>query len=112
MNERWVAIAETASWLPVATAYVFGLASGWLFWRGARRAAKDGAGRSATNVPIEGAAGGALGEIAAARAALDETEIETSDAKDALAAADEALKRANGRLKILLDAVRKARLRD
>ena len=108
MNERWVAIAETASWLPVAAAYVFGLASGWLFWGGRKRPATNLV-RRTSDISIDG---GALEEIAAARAVLDETEIETVDAKDALAAADEALKRANGRLKILLGAVRKARLRD
>jgi hypothetical protein len=108
MNERWVAIAETASWLPVAAAFVFGLASGWLIWGGKRRTNVNIPPRT-VDIPVEG---GALGEIAAARAALDETDPETNDARDALAAADEALKRANGRLKILLDAVRKARLRD
>jgi hypothetical protein len=111
MQDGWVAIADTASWLPVAAAYVFGLASGWLFWGGKNRSETMTVARQ-HDIPVDGAAGGALGEIAAARAVLDEGSAEANDAKDALAAADEALKRANGRLKILLDAVRKARLRD
>lgn len=112
MDDRWAAISDATGWLPVAAAYVFGLASGWLFWGGARRQAPDGRVDASGAVEREAGARTLKAEIEAARAIAEESAPASQEADAALAEADEALKRANGRLKILLDAVRRAKLRD
>lgn len=103
-----------APWAVFIGAFVFGLATGWLIWGGARAAA------FARRGPEDGLAGGPDGkvpeaaiaaierEIRAARALIDEADAQSADTVGELDALDASIKRANGRLKLLVRAVKKA----
>ncbi|GAB4531099.1 MAG: hypothetical protein Kow00133_19740 [Amphiplicatus sp.] len=87
-------------WLVVG-AFLFGLAAGWLIW-GGRGLFPDRAGAAA---PGESEGFDALeAELAAARDLAAADAADTEDFAARLDALDAALKRANGRLKLLLRA--------
>ena len=118
MAEGLFSGSGVAPWALFAAAFAFGLACGWLIWGGKRAGGEDGAatdgakdGQSAA--PLPAASLDSLAEeIRAARALADETEEETAGLASGLAgeldALDESIKRANGRLKLLQRAVKKA----
>lgn len=105
MSEDLQSIVAAAPWAPLVVALLVGFACGWLVF-GMRGAAAD----SADGVPAADAE--ALGderkeivvlraEIEAARALLDENDPNHEDISAQLLSVDEALKRANGRLKVI-----------
>lgn len=107
--------AAPLAWL--AGAFVFGLATGWLLWGGRRSAEAggepgDGAAPAIALSQIDARDGDGLDalerEIRAARARLAESDDEAGKMAQELDSLDKAIKRANGRLKLLLRAVQRA----
>ena len=121
----WLSGVQLAPWAPVAASYLFGAATGFLIWGGrhlwpksaeARNAegmrdAESGAGDGSANgdAPDSMRLGALESELRRARELLDETDADNSDNVERLNDLDTALKRANGRLKLILNAVKKAR---
>lgn len=97
----------------MALAFLFGVAFGWVMW-GVRSAEEaDEAGRRepvaddpAKEVIIIRA------ELEAARRFLEETDGEDGDISEQLSKLDETVKRANGRLKMVSAAIKRAASRD
>jgi hypothetical protein len=113
---------DFASVLPAIAALVFGIAVGWLIWGGWRNRAGAGSlregdspGDAATPQPdghgVPFRNGMKLDaiehEIKNARALLDDREEAAKAFADELTTVDAAIKRANGRLKLILRAVKK-----
>lgn len=91
-------------WLLVG-AFLFGLAAGWLIW-GGRGLFPDRAGAAPPNE--DDGIGALEAELAAARELVAADTADTEDFAARLDALDAALKRANGRLKLLLRAAERA----
>ncbi|MEQ8935840.1 MAG: hypothetical protein RIE56_08610 [Amphiplicatus sp.] len=118
MAEGLFSGSGVAPWALLAAAFAFGLACGWLIWGGKRAGGEDetlaeGAEAGPSAVPLPAASLDRLAEeIRAARALSDESEEEAAGVASGLAgdldALDESIKRANGRLKLLQRAVKKA----
>lgn len=111
MSEGIKVFLDAAPWAPLAIAFIVGLACGWLIW-GFQSATSD----DATAPAAEPAQDGGderkeivvlRAELEAARALLDDEVDQQEDIGRQLSALDEALKRANGRLKILLRTVKR-----
>jgi multidrug efflux pump subunit AcrA (membrane-fusion protein) len=111
MSEGLGAIVDAAPWAPLALAFLVGLACGWLLW-GLRGADAAGA------APVADKSSGDEGderkeivvlraELEAARALLNDSDALDEELEQQLSALDEALKRANGRLKVLLSSVKR-----
>jgi hypothetical protein len=101
---------NAAPWAPLAVAFLVGLACGWLLW------GLKGAGEDLTETPDAAALKEGderkeivvlRAELEAARALLNDGEDHQEELGKQLSALDEALKRANGRLKVLLRAVKR-----
>jgi len=123
MAEGLFSGSGVAPWALLAAAFGFGLACGWLIW-GGRRTEKEAGAPSAgalsghlngdpSGASLPAASLDALAEeLRAARALADESEEESAGLASGLAgeldALDESIKRANGRLKLLQRAVKKA----
>ncbi|MDZ7628672.1 MAG: hypothetical protein U5J99_09770 [Parvularculaceae bacterium] len=103
MSDRFQAIFETAPWAPLLIALMVGLACGWVIW-GLRGASADADDRE-TSPQTDGDERKEIvvlrAELEAARALLDDSDVQQDDAVRQLASVDEALKRANGRLKVI-----------
>jgi hypothetical protein len=105
MGDSLQSLISAAPWAPLAVAFLVGLVCGWLIW-GLRGASAE----SAEITPAAAAESGGderkeivvlRAEIEAARALLDQHDTPQDDITSQLLAVDEALKRANGRLKII-----------
>ena len=110
---------ETASWAPAAAALIFGIAIGWLIWGGRRQEIEPqrrdpgsviakGNGNNGDPCPDGLKLGAIESEIRAARELLEESDNEAASFSEELSGLDESIKRANGRLKLILRAVRRA----
>lgn len=130
MSESWVSGVGWASWALAIAIYIFGIASGWLIWGGRRSSPGERAGADADAGPAgadassrDGAGGemkkaapGAApaklaaleSEIRKARALLEKGEEEAAVFSEDLTTLDQTIKRANGRLKLILRAVQRA----
>jgi hypothetical protein len=135
MGDGWISGIVAAPWAPAAAAYVFGIITGWLIWSGRRAkdaATADSEALPAGNAPKEPRApiiakaegeeiknggdpcpavmklGAVESEIRSARELLDESEEEARAFSQELSTLDSAIRRANGRLKLILRAVRRA----
>lgn len=108
MSEGLGAILDAAPWAPLAVAFLVGFACGWLIW-----GLRGDANTPSTDVSAPGEDDERKeivvlrAELEAARALLNENEDDHEEVGRQLSALDEAVKRANGRLKILLRAVRR-----
>jgi hypothetical protein len=111
MSEGLRTILGAAPWAPLAIAFLVGFACGWLIWglRNVDGADAEGAaaGPSAVEADDRKEIVVLRAELEAARALLDEGEGQQDDVARQLSSLDEALKRANGRLKILLRSVKR-----
>lgn len=106
---QWFLVA--APWAPLAVAFLVGLACGFVIW-GLGAGEKDPEkAESRESGSIEGDERKEIvvlrAELEAARALLDEGDGEQQEVGRILSALDEALKRANGRLKVLLRSVKR-----
>jgi hypothetical protein len=104
---EFVAAFGTSPWGPMALAFVFGVAFGWVTWgakpdrmRGPESAAGDG------DEPKELIV--IKAELQAARTLLDHADDHDQEITEQLSSLDETVKRANGRLKTILAAVKRA----
>lgn len=112
MREGLQSILETAPWAPLAIAFLVGLACGFLIW--GLRSGEHEAGEKAdakAAAPIDGNERKEIvvlrAELEAARALLEEGDNQQEEVGRQLSALDEALKRANGRLKVLFRSVKR-----
>lgn len=110
MGEGLSNLLNAAPWASLALAFVVGLASGWLIWglkgddAGSRNAESAGSlleGDDRKEIVVLRA------ELEAARALIEEGNGNDDDVNRQLSLLDETLKRANGRLKIVLRAIKK-----
>lgn len=128
MGESWLAGVHLAPWAPAVAAYLFGIASGWLIWGGRRSEGVGGAetattedngatalsgdrkagGKDAVPAAISEKLRAIQTEIDQARELLEKSEDGSESLADEIATIDEAIKRSNGRLKLLLRAVQRA----
>lgn len=112
MSEGLQSILDAAPWAPLAVAYLVGLGCGWLIW--GLRGGEGGDENAATveaSTPLEGDERKEIvvlrAELEAARALLEDGDDQQEEVGRQLSALDEALKRANGRLKVLLRSVKR-----
>jgi hypothetical protein len=111
MSEGLQSVLDAAPWAPLAVAFLVGLGCGFLIW-GLRSGDSEFAGTEAiASAPVEGDERKEIvilrAELEAARALLDEGDDQQEEVGRQLSALDEALKRANGRLKVLLRSVKR-----
>ncbi len=110
MGEGYLAEFGRSPWGPMAFAFLFGVAFGWVIW-GAR---SDRNGDAADLDTAEGAIAVPKeivvikAELNSARSLLDQRDAQEEALGEQLSALDETVKRANGRLKTILAAVKRA----
>jgi hypothetical protein len=116
MGENFQALFGTSPWGPLALAFLFGAAFGWIVW-GARRSdddeeVDDDDDREALALPKPGEEPKELvvirAELQSVRNLLDQTEDNDAAIIEQLSTLDDTVKRANGRLKTILAAVKRA----
>lgn len=95
----------------MALAFLFGVAFGWVMWGAKPETLADGA--SDDSAPIRsGDPSKELvvikAELEAVRKLLDEKDGEEGDIGEQLSSLDDTVKRANGRLKVILAAIKRA----
>lgn len=91
----------------MALAFLFGLAFGWVLWGATtERGETAGGERSGPEDPKEIVV--IKAELEAARSLLDEKDEQDAQLSEHLATLDETVKRANGRLKMVLAAIKRA----
>ncbi len=110
MGEAWQSLIASAPLAPLALAFFVGIACGWLIW-GLRGSGGDSAEDRQANAAVAASAEAEgderkeivvlRAEIEAARALLNQNDAQQDDISNQLKAVDDALKRANGRLKIV-----------
>ncbi|NWG93632.1 MAG: hypothetical protein HXY21_14170 [Parvularculaceae bacterium] len=113
MGENFQALFGTSPWGPLALAFLFGAAFGWIVW-GARRDDaddEDDSDREAAVAPKRGEEPKELvvlrAELQSVRNLLDDKEDNDAAIIEQLSTLDETVKRANGRLKSILAAVKR-----
>jgi hypothetical protein len=94
MGDSLQSLISAAPWAPLAVAFLVGLVCGWLIW-GLRGASAEGA--EITPAAAAESGGDERKEIVV----LDQHDTPQEDITSQLLAVDEALKRANGRLKVI-----------
>jgi hypothetical protein len=113
--EEFLARFGTSPWGPMALAFLFGVAFGWVVW-GARPDPGEDADRMPGDAVLSGEAAKEIvvikAEIAAARELLDDKEEGDGEIAEQLSSLDEAVKRANGRLKVIIAALKRVAVRD
>ncbi len=109
--EGFISSFGTSPWGPMALAFLFGVAFGWVVW-GARpdRAGGASAESAANEEPKEIVV--IKAELQTARTLLDQSDDQDETLTEQIATLDESVKRANGRLKMILAAVKRAAGRD
>lgn len=129
MSESVLFGLEWSQLAPVLAAYLFGIATGWLVWGGRRppvttvsnedaerqgdlKQGQAGNGASPTGAPSPSPDRLAAieEEIRKARNLLEEGDEETKFIAEEIDTLDQAIKRANGRLKLILRAIERAAL--
>lgn len=119
MGEFWLSGVAWGSWALALAIYLFGIASGWLIWGGRRSVSEEDAPPGATQDEVGAANTGAArpasaklaaleSEIRKARELLESTDGESDTLSNELLDLDHAVKRANGRLRLVLRAVQRA----
>ena len=133
MGSEFIDNLAASPWAPVLAAYIFGVATGWLIWGGHQddeqaairerireRAAEDpdsvdaDAENNGRLLNIDSEAPDAMkygaieSELRNARELLLEQEEDKVKVEQSLGELDDSIKRANGRLKLLIGAVKKA----
>lgn len=105
MGEGWLMHIVADRWFLAGAAYFLGLLTGWLVWSGGRL--KDGeAPPEAARPPAERLA--ALeAELKTIQSLLQEDDAESEAFAEHLGELDDAVKRANGRLKLILKSVKR-----
>lgn len=122
MGEDWLTQALSSRWTIAAAAYLFGLLCGWAIRRGARANAEkadaggdlrrddaeamETASESGEDVPASAKLSALEAEIRQARSILEADAEEHDAMSEILRGIDEAVKRANGRLKHVLKSVK------
>lgn len=129
MGEDWLTQALTNRWTVAAIAYLAGVVTGWLIWRVVSSGGNDGRADHRGDLKVNGAddakSGGDGGrkdnapasrklsaletEIREAKAILEADAEEHAALAEILTGLDEAVKRANGRLKLILKSVKSGR---
>ena len=113
-NERSLVLAMTASPFFLIAAYLFGMATGWAIFAAARRRAGENAapsagGEQSSATSLAPAAREALGQLEAelktTRALLEQSDAEAKSVSEEIADLDAAIKRANGRLRLVMRAI-------
>ncbi len=109
MSEGLAAFLGATPWASLGVAFAVGLACGWLIWGLRSERASDHAepGKTATDPDDREEIVVLRAELEAARALLEEGDGQGGDIGRQLSMLDETLKRANGRLKLILRAIRK-----
>ncbi|MCB2097598.1 MAG: hypothetical protein KDE05_08205 [Parvularculaceae bacterium] len=105
LMQGFIAAFGTSPWGPMALAFLVGVAFGWAIW-GARGESDKGGGDENAAEPREIIV--IKAELQAARALLDERDTEEETMSEQLSSLDETVKRANGRLKLILGAIKRA----
>lgn len=106
--EQLAASFGASSWGPLALAFLFGFAFGWVIW-GYRRSAPGDAGESAGEAAEPKELVVIKAELQAARTLLEKEEDESvENMSTQLAALDEAVKNIAGRLKSVMSAAKRA----
>jgi hypothetical protein len=111
MSEGLQSILDAAPWAPLAVAFLVGFGCGYLIWGLRSGDAEIAETEAKADAPLEGDERKEIvvlrAELEAARALLDEGDDQKDEVGRQLSALDEALKRANGRLKVLLRSVKR-----
>ncbi len=113
MGENFQALFGDSPWGPMALAFLFGVAFGWVVW-GARRDDRDDADDERDAI-VSASPGEEPKEIVVIKAEIQAVKnlLDQNDEGDAaiteqLSKLDEAMKRANGRLKLIISAIKRA----
>ena len=105
--EGFISSFGTSPWGPMALAFLFGVAFGWVVW-GAKPDRGDSAGADGAKIEDPKEIVVIKAELEAARTLLGATDDEGDKLSEELASLDETVKRANGRLKMILAAIKRA----
>ena len=112
MAVEYLAAFGMSPWGPMALAFLFGVAFGWVMWGVKSAGTIDDAGAAAPLTPREGEPPKELvvlkAEIDAVRNLFGEIDETEGDIANQLVSLDETVKRANGRLKTIVAAVKRA----
>ncbi len=109
--EGFISSFGTSPWGPMALAFLFGVAFGWVVW-GAKPERGEAAEGERANIDDPKEIVVIKAELEAARTLLDQKDDQDAQLSEQLATLDETVKRANGRLKMILAAVKRAAGRD
>lgn len=120
--ESWLTEALSSKWLPVAVAYLLGLLTGYVLWN-AGRSTDDGDDEIIYDVEDDDFEGPIVeydadappstklealeAEIKNAKQLLSENSEEQKTLSEIIGTVDDAVKRANGRLKIVLKSIKR-----
>lgn len=105
--EGFISSFGTSPWGPMALAFLFGVAFGWVVW-GAKIDSGERAGGDERPQQEPKEIVVIKAELQAARTLLDQKDEQEAAVSEQIATLDETVKRANGRLKMILAAVRRA----
>ena len=105
--EGFIASFGTSPWGPMALAFLFGIAFGWMVW-GAKPERGESADGDDAKIEDPKEIVVIKAELEAAKNLLGQTDEQEDQLAEQLATLDETVKRANGRLKIILAAIRRA----
>lgn len=105
--EGFISSFGTSPWGPMALAFLFGIAFGWVVW-GARPDRGDTALGETAKLEEAKEIVVIKAELEAARTLLGEKDEQEEQLSEQLETLDETVKRANGRLKMILAAIRRA----
>ncbi|MHA7871498.1 MAG: hypothetical protein ACX939_04020 [Hyphococcus sp.] len=110
MGEGWLTQILTDRLFLAIGSFALGLATGWLVWFGGRINGGGHSGLKAPDAPAPDAEklDALAAEIEKAAALLRQNEDDQVACQEALSDVDEAVKRANGRLKLMLKSIDRA----
>ena len=103
--QNFVAAFGMSPWGPMALAFLIGVGFGWAIWGARGERQEDEARLETVREPKEIVL--IKAELQAARHLLEERDGEDAAISEQLSGLDETVKRANGRLKLMLSAIRR-----